>query len=259
MQKAGAELKSVRLPSFEFAAPAYYALTCAEASSNLSRYDGVRYGRRAKGEDLRAMYENSRAEGFGGEVKRRILVGAYVLSAGYYDAYYRRAAKVRQLIARDFATVFESCDIVAGPAAPGPAFALGSIADDDPVAMYMQDIYTVAGEFGRFACGVGAVRLCRQHAGWNATDCAAIERSPAAYGRRINIKRFPIFTGACRRCRRRNEEIAMTWETGDWLGEFMSNWRQRAKFFRQRRRGIARSPTGRCAKWTAACPARYRC
>ena len=143
MQKAGAELKSVRLPSFEFAAPAYYALTCAEASSNLSRYDGVRYGRRAKGEDLRAMYENSRAEGFGGEVKRRILVGAYVLSAGYYDAYYRRAAKVRQLIARDFATVFESCDIVAGPAAPGPAFALGSIADDDPVAMYMQDIYTV--------------------------------------------------------------------------------------------------------------------
>ena len=143
MEKAGATLKSIKLPSFDFAVPAYYVLTCAEASSNLSRFDGVRYGMRAEGDNLQAMYENTRAAGFGDEVKRRILVGAYVLSDGYYDAYYRRAAKVRKLIARDFATAFQSCDIIAGPTTPGPAFALGGIAADDPVEMYMQDIYTV--------------------------------------------------------------------------------------------------------------------
>ena len=143
LQKAGATLVKVRLPSFEFAVPAYYVLTCAEASSNLSRFDGVRYGQRAEGaSDLQDMYERSRAEGFGGEVKRRILVGSYILSRGYYDAYYRRAAKVRKLIARDFEDAFKQCDLIAGPAAPGPAFLLNSIADSDPVSMYMQDIYT---------------------------------------------------------------------------------------------------------------------
>ena len=123
--------------------PAYYVLTCAEASSNLARYDGVRYGHRAENAaDLREMYERSRAEGFGGEVKRRILVGAYILSHGYYDAYYRRAAKTRKLIARDFDAAFSECDVIAGPTTPGPAFPLAAIAEDDPVAMYMQDIYT---------------------------------------------------------------------------------------------------------------------
>ena len=144
LQKAGAVLKEIKLPSFELAVPAYYVLTCAEASSNLSRFDGARYGRRAAGaSDLRGMYEKSRGEGFGGEVKRRILVGAYVLSDGYYDAYYRRAAGVRKIIARDFAAAFEQCDLIAGPATPGPAFALNAIAENDPVSMYMQDIYTV--------------------------------------------------------------------------------------------------------------------
>lgn len=144
LEKAGAKLKRIKLPSFEFAVPAYYVLTCAEASSNLSRYDGVRYGHRAEEfTGLREMYENSRAEGFGGEVKRRILVGAYILSHGYYDAYYRRAAKVRKLIARDFAEAFKECDLIAGPTTPGPAFPLAAIAADDPVSMYMQDIYTV--------------------------------------------------------------------------------------------------------------------
>lgn len=143
LQGGGAVLKKIRLPSFEFAVPAYYVLTCAEASSNLSRFDGVRYGHRASDSaDLREMYERSRAEGFGGEVKRRILVGAYILSHGYYDAYYRRAAKVRKLIARDFAAAFSECDLIAGPTTPGPAFPLAAIGDDDPVAMYMQDIYT---------------------------------------------------------------------------------------------------------------------
>ena len=143
LQKAGAKLKRIKLPSFSFAVPAYYVLTCAEASSNLARYDGVRYGHRTENAaDLREMYERSRAEGFGGEVKRRILVGAYILSHGYYDAYYRRAAKTRKLIARDFDAAFSECDVIAGPTTPGPAFPLAAIAEDDPVAMYMQDIYT---------------------------------------------------------------------------------------------------------------------
>ncbi|MGI9306257.1 MAG: Asp-tRNA(Asn)/Glu-tRNA(Gln) amidotransferase subunit GatA [Gammaproteobacteria bacterium] len=144
LQKAGAKLKEIKLPSFGLAVPAYYVLTCAEASSNLSRFDGARYGRRAaEFSGLQEMYEKSRAEGFGGEVKRRILVGAFVLSYGYYDAYYRRAAMARQRIAADFAAAFAECDLIAGPTAPGPAFPLGAFAESDPVSMYMQDIYTV--------------------------------------------------------------------------------------------------------------------
>ncbi len=143
LQKAGAALVEIKLPSFDLAVAAYYVLTCAEASSNLSRFDGVRFGRRAEASDLRGMYEKSRGEGFGEEVKRRILVGAYVLSDGYYDAYYRRAAGARKIIARDFAAAFEQCDLIAGPTTPGPAFPLNAIAENDPVSMYMQDVYTV--------------------------------------------------------------------------------------------------------------------
>lgn len=145
LQKMGAVLVEVSLPSFRFAIPAYYVLTCAEASSNLSRFDGVRYGARAEdAESLGDMFEQTRSQGFGQEVKRRIFIGAYVLSYGYYDAYYRRAMKVRQIISNDFARVFEQCDVLAGPTTPNPAFKLNAVDDEhDPVAMYQQDIYTV--------------------------------------------------------------------------------------------------------------------
>ena len=145
-ESLGARVVDVSLPASKYAIPAYYVLTCAEASSNLSRYDGVRYGYRAaasndNGGDLRDMYEQTRARGFGGEVKRRILIGTYMLSYGYYDAYYRRAMKVRKLVADDFTRAFEQCDFIIGPTTPNTAFAAGAIAD--PVSMYMQDIYTV--------------------------------------------------------------------------------------------------------------------
>ena len=145
LEKLGAQTRDISLPSLTAAIPAYYVLTCAEASSNLARYDGVRYGRRAQGAaDLREMYCKSRAEGFGREVKLRILAGTFVLSHGYYDAYYRRAAKIRRMIADDFQRAFsEGCDVVAGPAAPDSAFGLGEIGENDPVRMYMQDVFTV--------------------------------------------------------------------------------------------------------------------
>ncbi len=139
----GARTVPLRLPNASLALPVYYVLAPAEASSNLSRYDGVRYGYRA-GEyaDLLDMYVRSRTEGFGEEVKRRILVGTYVLSHGYYDAYYLQAQKLRQLIARDFAAAFRDCDVIMGPTTPTTAFALGSKMDD-PVQMYLNDIYTI--------------------------------------------------------------------------------------------------------------------
>ena len=145
MEKLGATAREISLPSLAAAIPAYYVLTCAEASSNLARYDGVRYGRRAEGAaDLRELYCKSRAEGFGREVKLRILAGTFVLSHGYYDAYYRRAAKIRRMIADDFARAFAGgCDVVAGPATPDSAFKLGAIGENDPVQMYMQDVFTV--------------------------------------------------------------------------------------------------------------------
>jgi aspartyl-tRNA(Asn)/glutamyl-tRNA(Gln) amidotransferase subunit A len=122
----------------------YYVLAPAEASSNLSRYDGVRYGHRAtEYTDLMDMYCKSRAEGFGAEVKRRILIGTYVLSAGYYDAYYLKAQQIRRLIAQDFEEAFKHCDVIMGPAAPSTAFKAGEKVDD-PVAMYLQDIYTIS-------------------------------------------------------------------------------------------------------------------
>ena len=144
LQKAGATIVDISLPSARYAVAAYYVLTSAEASSNLSRYDGVRYGHRAKeAGDIAALYEQSRAEGFGGEVKRRILAGAFVLSYGYRDDYYRRAMRARKRIAEEFRAAFDKCDIIAGPTTPSPAFMLGEIGDDDPVRMYLQDIYTV--------------------------------------------------------------------------------------------------------------------
>lgn len=143
LRELGAELVEVSLPQTELAIPAYYVISLAEASSNLSRFDGVRYGHRAAGyDDLREMYCNTRAEGFGDEVKRRVLVGTYVLSHGYYDAYYLQAQKLRRLIADDFRHVFDSVDIVAGPVAPTVAWDIGSRVDD-PVRNYLADVYTL--------------------------------------------------------------------------------------------------------------------
>jgi len=139
----GARTVPVRLPNAALALPVYYVLAPAEASSNLSRYDGVRYGHRAEDySDLLDMYLRTRTEGFGEEVKRRILVGTYVLSHGYYDAYYLQAQKLRRLIAQDFVAAFRDCDVIMGPTTPTTAFALGSKMDD-PVQMYLNDIYTI--------------------------------------------------------------------------------------------------------------------
>ena len=143
-RKLGAETVDISLPNSQLSIPVYYVLAPAEASSNLSRYDGVRYGHRAaEYDDLMDMYMKSRAEGFGAEVKRRILIGTYVLSAGYYDAYYLKAQQIRRLIAQDFTEAFKQCDVIMGPTAPSTAFKAGEKADD-PVAMYLQDVYTIA-------------------------------------------------------------------------------------------------------------------
>lgn len=143
-KKLGATIVDISLPNTQLSIPVYYVLAPAEASSNLSRYDGVRYGHRtAEYDDLMDMYMKSRAEGFGAEVKRRILIGTYVLSAGYYDAYYLKAQQIRRLIAQDFTEAFKQCDVIMGPTAPSTAFKAGEKADD-PVAMYLQDVYTIA-------------------------------------------------------------------------------------------------------------------
>ena len=139
----GAKAVEIELPNSKLAVPVYYVIAPAEASSNLSRFDGVRYGYRAKTfDDLVDMYSRTRAEGFGAEVKRRILIGTYVLSHGYYDAYYLQAQRLRRLIAQDFAAAFERCDVIMGPTAPGTAFALGA-KTEDPVQMYLNDIFTI--------------------------------------------------------------------------------------------------------------------
>jgi aspartyl-tRNA(Asn)/glutamyl-tRNA(Gln) amidotransferase subunit A len=143
-RKLGATTVEVSLPNSGLSVAAYYVIAPAEASSNLSRFDGVRYGYRTpEYADLTDMYEKTRAEGFGAEVKRRILIGAYVLSHGYYDAYYVQAQKLRRLIAQDFAEAYKQCDVILGPTAPTTAFKLGEKADD-PVQMYLSDIYTIA-------------------------------------------------------------------------------------------------------------------
>ena len=142
LKEAGCEIVEVSLPHTKYALPAYYIVAPAEASSNLARYDGMRYGLRENGGNLTETYENTRAAGFGAEVKRRILIGTYVLSAGYYDAYYVKALKVRRRIADDFDQAFQKVDALLTPTAPSAAFGLGENADD-PVAMYLNDIFTV--------------------------------------------------------------------------------------------------------------------
>ena len=143
-RKLGATVVDISLPNMGLSVPVYYVLAPAEASSNLSRFDGVRYGHRAaEYTDLLDMYKRSRGEGFGAEVKRRILIGTYVLSHGYYDAYYIRAQKLRRLIAQDFAAAFKQCDVIMGPTSPTTAFKLGE-KSSDPVQMYLSDIYTIA-------------------------------------------------------------------------------------------------------------------
>ncbi len=142
-KKLGAKIVEVSLPNSNLAVPCYYVLAPAEASSNLARYDGVRYGFRAEEySDLLDMYRKTRSQGFGAEVKRRIMIGTYALSAGYYDAYYLKAQKLRRLIAEDFKQAFEMCDVILGPTAPTTAFKIGAKIDD-PVAMYLNDIYTI--------------------------------------------------------------------------------------------------------------------
>jgi aspartyl-tRNA(Asn)/glutamyl-tRNA(Gln) amidotransferase subunit A len=143
-KKLGATIVDISLPNSKLSVPVYYVLAPAEASSNLSRFDGVRYGYRApEYADLADMYEKSRAQGFGAEVKRRIMIGTYVLSHGYYDAYYLQAQKIRRLIAQDFTEAYKQCDVIMGPTAPSTAFKFGE-KGDDPVQMYLSDIYTIA-------------------------------------------------------------------------------------------------------------------
>ncbi|MEW6563754.1 MAG: Asp-tRNA(Asn)/Glu-tRNA(Gln) amidotransferase subunit GatA [Pseudomonadota bacterium] len=160
-KKLGATVVDISLPNSKLSVPAYYVLAPAEASSNLSRFDGVRYGYRAPDyTDLTDMYEKSRAQGFGAEVKRRIMIGTYVLSHGYYDAYYIKAQKIRRLIAQDFVEAFKHCDIIMGPTSPTTAFNLGE-KGDDPVQMYLSDIYTIAVNLAglpgmSIPCGFGA-------------------------------------------------------------------------------------------------------
>lgn len=152
LESQGAELVEISLPNTEHAVATYYIIATAEASTNLARFDGVRYGHRAEADDLLGVYEQSREEGFGDEVKRRILLGTYVLSSGYYDAYYLRAQKVRTLIRRDFTEAFDKVDVIASPVSPTPAFRIGEKASD-PLAMYLADIYTISANLAGI-CGI---------------------------------------------------------------------------------------------------------
>ena len=144
LKALGAETVEVALPHTEYGVAAYYVIAPSEASSNLARYDGVKYGLRSieADDDLLGMYRRTRSQGFGPEVQRRILLGTYALSAGYYDAYYRKASQVRTLIMRDFNSAFEDCDLIASPVTPTPAPAIGAHVDD-PLAMYLTDVYTL--------------------------------------------------------------------------------------------------------------------
>jgi aspartyl-tRNA(Asn)/glutamyl-tRNA(Gln) amidotransferase subunit A len=149
----GASIKEVSLPNSHLALPSYYVIAPAEASSNLSRFDGVRYGHRAEEyNDLVDMYTKTRSEGFGDEVKRRIMIGAYALSSGYYDAYYSQAQKLRRLISNDFTAAFSECDVIMGPTTPSPAFSANS-RTDDPISMYLNDIYTIPANLAGLPAG----------------------------------------------------------------------------------------------------------
>jgi aspartyl-tRNA(Asn)/glutamyl-tRNA(Gln) amidotransferase subunit A len=164
LKKLGCAIEEISLPHTEYAIATYYLICTAEASANLARYDGVRYTRRSESsETLADMYENTRGEGFGAEVKRRIILGTYVLSAGYYEAYYRKAQKVRALIAADFAKAFEKVDAIVTPTSPFPAFKLGEKMAD-PLEMYLSDIYTITASLAGIAgisvpCGKTAEAL----------------------------------------------------------------------------------------------------
>jgi aspartyl-tRNA(Asn)/glutamyl-tRNA(Gln) amidotransferase subunit A len=163
LEGLGAELLEVSLPHTEYAVAAYYVVAVAEASSNLARYDGVKYGVRAQGGNLLEMYANSRTQGFGAEVRRRIMLGTYALSAGYYDAYYRKASQVRALIRRDFDAAFAQCDLIATPVSPTPAFRLGEKLAD-PLTMYLSDIFTISANLAGIPgisvpCGFSALGL----------------------------------------------------------------------------------------------------
>ena len=152
LQSLGCQVREISLPSTDYAIACYYIICTAEASSNLARYDGVRYTFRSEMSDtLSDMYRNTRGEGFGAECKRRIMLGTYVLSAGYYDAYYLKAQKVRALVARDFANAFQEVDAILAPVSPFPAFKLGEKVDD-PLAMYLSDIYTITGSLAGIPC-----------------------------------------------------------------------------------------------------------
>jgi len=152
LKMVGCVVKPVKLPHTKYAVPTYYVIATAEASANLSRFDGVRFGFRAEAKTLSEMYRKTRDAGFGAEVKRRILLGTYALSAGYYDAYYRKAQQVRTLLTRDFLTAFGDVDVLVAPVTPTPAFKLGE-KTDDPVKMYLEDIYSVAASLAGI-CGV---------------------------------------------------------------------------------------------------------
>ena len=185
LRAAGAKVVDVSLPNTRHALPAYYIVAPAEASSNLARYDGVRYGLREPGADIVELYENTRAKGFGAEVRRRLMIGTYVLSAGYYDAYYVRAQKIRTLIKRDFETVFaDGVDAILTPATPSPAFGIGEKGSADPVEMYLNDVFTVtvnmAGLPGLVAAGG---QVGRRPAARPAADRPAVRRRDAVLAR----------------------------------------------------------------------------
>jgi aspartyl-tRNA(Asn)/glutamyl-tRNA(Gln) amidotransferase subunit A len=188
LERAGAKTREVSLPHAPYAIATYYLIATAEASSNLARYDGVRFGRRAEADSLGEMYRRTRSEGFGAEVKRRILLGTYVLSAGYYDAYYRKAMQVRTLLRRDFEEAFRGCDLIATPTAPEVAFRVGE-KTADPLKMYLSDIYTVSANLAGIPglsvpCGfVNGLPVGLQLLG-RALDEATLLRVADAYQRR---------------------------------------------------------------------------
>lgn len=200
LREAGAETIDVSLPHTKYALPTYYIIAPAEASSNLARYDGVRFGLRVEGENLADMYDNTRGAGFGAEVRRRILMGTYVLSAGYYDAYYRKAQRVRRCIRNDFEQAFERCDVILTPTATSTAFAIGEN-EDDPIQMYLNDVFTVtlnlAGLPGMsLPIGLGAdgLPLGVQLIG-RAFDEMTLFKVASALEKAVDFKAKPAFVG----------------------------------------------------------------
>ena len=261
LERLGAELVEVSLPTADYGLATYYLIAPAECSSNLARFDGVRYGLRVEGADVRAMYDNTRAAGFGPEVKRRILIGTHALSSGYYDAYYVRAQKARTLIARDFERAFAQCDLIACPAASCPAFTFA--AKSDPYSMYLMDYYTIPMSLA----GLPALSV---PCGWTVPEgaslpmpiglqlCAPLFGEKLLLGaarptnaRRITRSRTPRRSGRCAResrvrARHRNR-VPRRAQDGD---QDVLRMPQRV------RRGAEHARPARCV-W--ACPERCRC